>query len=432
MIAPSSGPPPGMPTPQLLVDVSVIVRTDAQTGIQRVVRALLGALLDADLDGYVVRPVHATRADAYSYVPWDVPLLAGLNTDGSIDATRMAVDAMAPDTVEAGAGDIFLALDLAANILPRHRRQITRWRRRGCRIVTVMYDLLPEQRPDWFNPSTRRNYRRWLRVVTRRSDQIICISQEIVSQLRTWVAARPWRGNARLRIDRMRLGSDIGRSVPSMGMPVAAVDLLTRLADRRTLLVVGTIEPRKGHACLLPAFDLLWRDEAQRDVSLVFVGRPGWRTEELQVRIRAHPEARMEAGADPRFFWFDDASDEFLGCLYDLAHGVIVPSLGEGFGLPLVEAIGHGVPVLARDLPVFRAMNLAKVSYFSQDDPLSLAGSIREWLDRGGMTASLGKNSTPTWRDSFDDLLGCLSISERVDGERDHFIQKNAQINIVE
>lgn len=269
-----------------------------------------------------------------------------------------------------------------------------------------MYDLLPEQRPDWFNPKTRRNYRRWLRVVTRQSDRIICISQDVARQLESWIASRPWRGNARLRIDHMRLGSDISSSAPTKGFPADATTLLAGLAKRRMLLVVGTIEPRKGHACLLPAFDLLWQDASCNDVSLVFVGRPGWRTEALQARMRAHPEAGR------RFFWFEGASDEFLDHLYALARGVIVPSLAEGFGLPLVEALGHGTPVLARDLPVFRAMSLAKVTYFSQDAASPLAGSIREWLDHGAAAAAEGENPAPTWRESFIDLLSCLSIKE--------------------
>jgi len=381
---------------ELLVDVSVILRNDSQTGIQRVVRALLGALLDADIEGYVVRPVFATRKDSYVYVDWGASLLMG----------RVPPVLVPSGLVEARKGDIFLGLDLAANILPRHQRQITRWQRNGCLIATVMYDLLPEQRPDWFNPKTRRNYRRWLRVVTRRSDRIICISQDVAQKLEAWIAARPWRGNARLQIDCMRLGSDISSSAPTTGLPADAVPLLAEFAMRRTLLVVGTIEPRKGHACLLPAFDLLWQEPSCDDLSLVFVGRVGWQTEALQARIRAHPEAGR------RFFWFDNASDEFLSHLYSLAHGVIVPSLAEGFGLPLVEALGHGVPVLARDLPVFRAMNLAKVTYFSQDAASALADSIRGWLDHGASATSGEENPLPTWRDSFLDILSCLSIKE--------------------
>lgn len=382
---------------ELLVDVSVIMRSDAQTGIQRVVRALLGALLRADLEGFVVRPVYATRKVGYAYVPQESGILNGQALSEQ-NTTRQ---------INAKSGDIFLGLDLAANILPRHSRQIESWRRNGCMIAAIMYDLLPEKHPEWFNPKTKRNYRRWLRIVTKKSDRIICISSEVATQLEDWLAVWPWRGNSRLRLNTMRLGCDIDESIPTTGMPSNAEALITLLAAKRVLLVVGTIEPRKGHACLLPAFDALWREQSSEDLALVFVGRPGWRTETLQGQIRNHPEAGK------RFHWFDDASDEFLGQLYELADGVIVPSLAEGFGLPLVEALGHGAPVLARDLPVFRAMNLANVTYFSQDDPSSLADTIRKWLDHREVEMSPAGNPAPTWKDAFADLLFCLSIKEK-------------------
>lgn len=381
---------------QLLVDISVIVQSDAHTGIQRVVRALLGALMDADLDGYVVRPIYATRKDAYAYAPSDAPLFAGRSPAGPAPSSQVAVCD----------GDIFLGLDLAANILPRHRRQIRQWRRCGCQIAVVIYDLLPEQRPDWFNPKTRRNYRRWLRVVTAMSDKAICISRDVAEDLKRWVSARPWRGNRRLEIDWMRLGGDIIASAPTTGLPSDATALLAHFSERPMLLVVGTIEPRKGHACLLPAFEMLWQTSSSPNLMLVFVGRPGWKTEALQARMRSHPEAGQ------RFFWFDNASDEFLGRLYDTASGVIVPSFAEGFGLPLVEAAAHGTPVLARNLPVFKAMNLANVTYFTQDEPAILAASIEKWLDSAHVAALPGEENAPTWNDSLDDLLQCLSIPQ--------------------
>tara|TARA_R110000868_G_scaffold18003_2_gene78266 strand:+ start:12799 stop:14034 length:1236 start_codon:yes stop_codon:yes gene_type:complete len=381
---------------QLLVDVSVIQQKDAGTGIQRVVRALLGALLNAKLGAYTVRPVFATRTMGYKY----------LNIDSISPRDECDPPTAFAEQVDAGPNDIFLALDLAAHILPKHSRQLKTWKRRGCLVVTVMYDLLPELHPGWFNAKTRRNYRNWLRAVTKLSDRIICISGDVADQLDRWVAARPWRGNRQLQIFQMRLGSDIEHSTPSRGLPGNLLSLSRKLSGQRTLLVVGTIEPRKGHKFLLPAFEVLWSEVANNDLSLVFVGRPGWKTEKLQAKLRSHPEA------GERFFWFDSASDEFLSHLYAIARGVIVPSLAEGFGLPLAEAVSNGVPVLARDLSVFRSMNLANVTYFSQDEPTLLAASINAWMGAGSVARPAGNQLAPTWSDSLSDLLKCLSIEQ--------------------
>lgn len=381
---------------QLLVDISVILRSNAHTGIQRVVRALLGALIDADLDGYVVRPIYATRRSEYAYTTENVLLLGEPKPD------REPTD----EPVTVSAGDIFLALDLAANVLPLRRAQLARWKQSGCRIAVVMYDLLPLQRPSWFNLKTRLNYRRWLRLVTKISDQIICISEEVANDLRGWISARPWRGNQHLRINWMRLGGDIVASSPTSGLPLNAAPLLAQFSKSRMLLVVGTIEPRKGHAILLPAFDKIWGKASGADPILVFVGRPGWKTTALQTRMNKHPELER------RFFWFDNASDEFLEQLYEVARGVIIPSLAEGFGLPLIEAARHGKPVLARNLPVFRAMGLRNVTYFDEDHPSVLADTVEYWMDRSE-TSDLLVEQVPTWQNSLYDLLRCLSIQTR-------------------
>lgn len=381
---------------QIFVDVSVILHSDAQTGIQRVVRALMGAMLDADLPGWVVRPVFATRHTSYAYVPVNATLFA--------DRSNLADMPQGP--IAPKDGDIFLALDLAAHILPHHRRNIAAWQRAGCRIVTVLYDLLPERYPQWFNPKGARKFRRWLRVVTKLSDQIVCISKNVAHDLERWVGWRPWRGNKRLEVCSMRLGGDINGSTPTAGMPPGAEALLERFAQQPTILTVGTIEPRKGHACLLRAFDVLWSDADGQEIVLVFVGRPGWKTNDIQRIMREHPERQS------RFFWFDDASDEFLTRLYLVARGVMVPSYAEGYGLPVVEALQHGVPVLARDLPVFREMRLANVSYFTQDEAPLLAASIKEWIASAAFSPST--SGAPTWSDAFGDLMRCLNVRQRI------------------
>jgi len=381
---------------RLFVDVSVITQSDAHTGIQRVVRAILGALLSARIANYIVCPVVATRKSGYVYA--DPSALLFLNLLGpSYPAGQL---------IEPQSNDIFLGLDLSANILPKHRREIKNWRRRGCLVAVVMYDLLPEQRPEWFNPKTRRRYRRWLRVVTSCSDRIICISKQVDEDLGNWLRTWPWRGNKRLSTQCMRLGSELDLSMPTRGLPENAKALTDEFSSARTLLVVGTIEPRKGHACLLPALEELWKDTAFSDVKLVFVGKPGWRTDDLQARLRMHPER------DQRLYWFDSASDEFLALLYAASDGVIVPSLAEGFGLPLVEAVSYGKAVLARNLPVFRTMNLARVTYFDQHEPSHLAATIKNWLTNLDAVSPIAATAAPTWAQSFADLMSCLSIHD--------------------
>jgi glycosyltransferase involved in cell wall biosynthesis len=136
--------------------------------------------------------------------------------------------------------------------------------------------------------------------------------------------------------------------------------------------MVGTIEPRKSHAQVLDAFELLWQRGS--DAMLVIVGRPGWMTAAFVARLRAHPEAGK------RLLWIEDATDEMLERLYESCSALILASRGEGFGLPLVEAAQRGLPIIARDLPVFREVARDHAFYFADDAPQALAQSIEAWL----------------------------------------------------
>ncbi len=161
--------------------------------------------------------------------------------------------------------------------------------------------------------------------------------------------------------------------------------------------MVGTIEPRKGHRQALAAMELLWTDKV--DANLVIVGKQGWNTDDLAKRIREHPEYNK------RLFWLPGISDEMLEQVYRCTSALLAASEGEGFGLPLIEAAQHGLPIIARDIPVFREVAGENAYYFCGDDPLVLANALQSWLSLGdAVPASTGIRRL-TWRESSRQLL---------------------------
>jgi hypothetical protein len=136
--------------------------------------------------------------------------------------------------------------------------------------------------------------------------------------------------------------------------------------------MVGTVEPRKGHRQALEAFDALWREGL--DVALAIVGKRGWMTEEVEATIASHAELGH------RLLRVDDASDELLDELYRHSAALLAASQGEGFGLPVVEAARRGLPVIARDLPVFREVARDGAYYFAGTAPGDLAAAIGGWI----------------------------------------------------
>src|SRR5262249_2265090 len=148
------------------------------------------------------------------------------------------------------------------------------------------------------------------------------------------------------QIDWFHPGADVENSVPTNGFPGDAGQALEALNARISFLMVGAIEPHRGHAQALAAFERLWGEG--QGLNLVIIGKQGRMVERLIDRLRAHSELNR------RLFWLDGVSDEYLDKVYAASTCLIAASEGEGFGLPLIEAAQHKLPIIARDIPVFR------------------------------------------------------------------------------
>ena len=379
---------------QLLVDISVIYKHDARTGIQRVVRGIWNQLRQHRLTGYDLRPVFATAHQPYCYAP-----------DEFLDTN--APQSQPPHVqVEMRAGDIFLGLDLAAHLLPRYVWQITEWRKAGGLIHLLVYDLLPATNGHWFSRRARTNFKSWLGAVAHLSDQAICISQHVASELRTWLYNHCVDDAAGPRISTIRLGADVQATNPTQGIPAHAELIKTALGVAPGVLMIGTVEPRKGYGCAVAAFEHLWHADDDTSPALIIVGKPGWKTRWLQWRLRRHPKRGR------KFFWLEDASDQFVEHLYQTCQGLLCTSYAEGFGLPIAEATAHGVPVLTRNIPVFREFNGQHISYFNDDHPKALSHAVEAWLDDiATFDRTAVAEPQPSWANTTQQLLSLLGVA---------------------
>lgn len=375
---------------QLLLDVSEIVVRDVKSGIQRVVRSLLLEMLHAPPTGFRVEPVYAMAGhEGYRYARrWTMAFL-GAPPDGFVD-----------DGVEARQGDVFLALDLNHEIPLAQTHIYRHWRDLGVRTYFVVYDLLPVRMPQYFPPGAAQAHTAWLNVVAQ-ADGALCISRAVADDLQAWLGEHQANRVKPMHVTWFHLGCDLENSAPTLDIPEDIDRLQTQLAACPTFLMVGTIEPRKGHAQVLAAFEQLWRQGA--DVNLVIVGKQGWMVEDLVRRLQTHPETR-------RLFWLPDVSDALLERIYAASSCLIAASEGEGFGLPLVEAARHKLPIIARDIPVFREVAGDHAHYFSGMDAQSLADAVQTWLVLRATSTVPGSHAMPwqTWKQSADQVLKAL------------------------
>ncbi|OXJ15848.1 glycosyltransferase [Burkholderia sp. HI2500] len=378
---------------QLLVDISELAQHDAKSGIQRVVRSLVKEWLEHPPAGFRVEPVYATAAQSYTYARRFTAELMGFEDAWLHDAP-----------VDYGPGDIFLGLDLAPELVPAQRAFYQKLRHQGVQVKFVVYDLLCIFLPQYFGPGVAENFAKWLDVVAE-SDGAFCISEAVAGDLARWMAQHAPERAARFAIDWFHLGADIQNSVASTGLPADAGNLLATLKKSPSFLMVGTLEPRKGHAQILDAFERLWQEN--RQVNLVLVGKQGWLVGDLVPRLKRHPELGR------RLFWLEGISDEYLEALYAASSCLIAGSYGEGFGLPLIEAAQHGISIIARDIPVFREVAGDHAYYFSSETGQDLAVEINAWLElesRGQAPSSEGM-AYLTWAQSSRDLAKLFTKS---------------------
>jgi hypothetical protein len=176
--------------------------------------------------------------------------------------------------------------------------------------------------------------------------------------------------------------------------------------------MVGTIEPRKGYLQTLHAFDALWAQGV--DVNLVIVGKEGWKPlpDDQRRDIPQTVQAlRNHAELGKRLFWLEGISDEYLEQVYAHAACLIAASYDEGFGLPLIEAARHGVPLLVRDIPIFREVTDGHAHYFADSrDPQVIATAVQEWLALFEKGEHPRSDAMPhqTWKDSARQVLDAI------------------------
>lgn len=378
-------------TPQLLVDIGNLAQMDAKTGIQRVVRSIISALIKNPPVEYDIKLVYAIPGKigyvyAHEYLLKNFNIDDGLNNDMPIDYGRK---------------DIFLGLDFQAHIVSFQMPFLHFMHRHGTRIVFTVYDILAIQYPMYCPESIVSCMPKWLQSIGE-FDELICISKATMDDTKEWMEKNGPRRASPIKYSWFHLGSDIENSIPTTGVPRDSETILSKIHSRTSFLMVSTIEPRKGYRQTLLAFEELWKKGA--DINLVIVGKAGWYMDDFIHQLKNHTEKNKH------LFWLEGISDEYLDLVYERSSAVLMASEGEGFGLSIVEGARHNKPLILRDIPVFREIAGEHAFYFSGLEPRDLSTAIELWIElraKGNIPVVDGIECL-TWDQSAEMLLQCL------------------------
>lgn len=265
-------------------------------------------------------------------------------------------------------------------------------------VVTVVHDCIFETSPV-FAPSARMRqaYRVATRLALAKADAIATISHATRGDLRRYYKLEVDADNVVPHAvgAQFRIGEDEKTSRPE--------DL-----PRQYILHVGVRRPHKDHVTLIRAFHLLRR--RLTDVSLVLVGEPDERFPDPV------PALVSRLGLQQHVLCFPRVSEERLIELYRHADLFAFPSLIEGFGLPVLEAMAAGVPVVASDAPAVVEASAGAALVAARQDPVSWSEAMEQVLRDPSLADDLrraGRSvvANTAWRTS---ALATLDLFRRV------------------
>lgn len=296
-------------------------------------------------------------------------------------AAGRAFDAAAAGlpVLEAGPGDVLLMVDGSWNYpVWRAARDA---RARGAMVVPLIHDLMPIEAPEFCVPWVRNAFGHWLQEAVETSDAMLCNSASTEQALRAYARKRSWQLPPTASV---RLGSD---PAPQATGEVRAA--LREFLARATPVyaTVGSLEPKKNHRLLLRAFEALWaRGETP---GLLVLGRRTPECADIADRLAALAARRCPVLS------VHDANDAEIAYAYQHARALVLPSLFEGFGLPLVEARTRGCLVLASDIPAFRELADEGVRLFDPHSERQLADVL---LADAQSDHAKAVGAMPAWR----------------------------------
>jgi glycosyltransferase involved in cell wall biosynthesis len=272
--------------------------------------------------------------------------------------------------------------------------------------VSVVHDLTVWTHPEWHRARTIVGFAPLWEKTAERAARFLCVSEAAAREL---VRAYPEAG-ARVRV--VWNGVDPGFVPAAEGQ--ALEETRNRYADgKRYILYLGTLEPRKNVETLVAACDLLW-SRGRSAPDLVLAGGTGWKTRELEDRIARSPFR-------DRIHRTGYAGRDAARALCQAAEIFVYPSLAEGFGLPVLEAMACGIPVVASTAEALREVAADAALYAEPRDAAGFSRQIERVLEetetRARLAAAgLARAALFSWSSSAEKTAAVLA--EAAEGRR--------------
>ncbi|QFH72142.1 glycosyltransferase family 4 protein [Enterobacter sp. E76] len=288
-------------------------------------------------------------------------------------------------------GDVLISIGLDWDSL--FYKKFYNLKNKGVRIITCCYDIIPVLYPQYCVHDVANKFKSYFIDIADGSDLILCISKQSENDLNKMLDSL---GAARPKTYVFPLGDSVKKKISDNNISPEIADI----CSQPFILFVSTIERRKNHEVLYRAYHIL-ASQGKSDLlpKMIFVGMPGWGVNELMKDIELDPITKG------LIHNFNHVTDDELSLLYNNSLFCVFPSLYEGWGLPVGEALAAGKVVLCSNRGSLPEVGGGLVKYISPWNPEEWASEIWTLIEHPELLKEMekrirGEYKVRTWNQS--------------------------------
>lgn len=300
--------------------------------------------------------------------------------------------------IELKKNDIFFMpeIHLRGIHVPQTHPYACNLQKEGMRTYAIIYDILPLKMPEYFEQKTSKAFRPYIKEIVQNYNGIICDSRCVADDVIAYCRKNGITSKKKVNVGYFHLGQDTF----CCGKEESISDEIRQFFEdgEDVYLMIGTVEPRKGHELVLDAFESMWKNGSE--LKLCIVGHVGWNMDAFIKRMHTHQEKGK------KFAFFEAVNDHEVVYVYQHAKCLIQASAGEGFGLPLIEAGKYNLPVLCSDIEVFHEVAGGYANYFQRKKD-RIIEKINEFENGQGVYESV-KISGQSWSEAAEQVYSMV------------------------
>lgn len=265
----------------------------------------------------------------------------------------------------------------------------------GLKLLFMLYDLIPLEYPE-YDDGPVLSFKKNVNFVLKQADAIICISKDTEGYLHCYAQCNQIKKLPQISV--ALLGTELRFKKRFGSLP----DLPVKHINHPYFVILSTIGPRKNHIMLLNIWRRIIQDVLDKNIApnLIIIGNRGWKYENVANMLEECEVIKENV------FELNCCSDLELQAYLTNARALLFPSFAEGYGLPLVEALQLGTPVIVSDITVFHELGNDIPEYIDPLDGISWMNMILEYtkpdsIMRAKQIERIQGYKVPTWEDHF-------------------------------